>query len=178
MKTYGGNMNTTVKTNGGNMRIIAALLLATAPVVLVAGQGSSAKSPVTIVITTEQLKVKAGSTVSIKVRLTNTSNQPLDASGSFSDLTGLDSNFLFEVRDNQGHLVAKRVYPHPELAGGHAILDRIVKPGETLAEDQDISRLYDMTKPGKYMIQASREIPKEMGGGVVKSNVVSLTVTP
>jgi len=174
-------MNTPIKISGGNMRIIATLLTVTMVLFVgqnSAGQGSSAKPPFAIVITVDTPTVKSGSMVSIKVRLTNASNQPLDASGSFSDMTGLDSNFLFEVRDNQGHLASKRIYPHPEVAGGHAILDRIVKPDETLAEDQDISRLYNMTKPSKYMIQASREAPKEMGGGVVKSNVVTVTVTP
>jgi hypothetical protein len=160
------------------MRLIVTLLLVTVPMALVNGQDRSVKQPFAIVISAEEQTLKAGSTVSIKVRLTNTSSQPLDASGSFSDLTGLDSNFLFDVRDNQGHLAPKRIYRHSELAGGHAILDRIVRPGETLTENQDISRLYDMTKPGKYVIQISREIPKEMGGGVVRSNTVAVTVTP
>ena len=167
------------------MRIIAALL--SVAVVLVAGQNSagqgsaghgSAKAPFAIVITVETPTVKAGTGVSIKVRLTNTSSQPLDASGCYCGPSGLDSTFTWEVRDSSGHLIAKRVYPHPELATGSPILDRIIQPGGDISGDQDISRLYDMTKPGKYVIQASRELPKEMGGGFVKSNAVSVTVTP
>jgi hypothetical protein len=170
-----------MKTNGWNMRIIAALFMVT--VVLVAGQntvgqGNSAKPPFTIVIAVESATIKAGSGVSINARLANTSNQPVDASGCYCGPAGLDSAFTWEVRDDKGHLAAKRVYPHPELATGSAILNRIIQPGGEISGDQDISRLYDMTKPGKYVIQASRAIPKEMGGGVVKSNPVSLTVTP
>ncbi|MGB6499412.1 MAG: hypothetical protein WBF09_20615 [Candidatus Acidiferrum sp.] len=173
-------MNTPMKTNGCNIRIIAALFMVT--VVLVpgqntAGQGNSAKPPFKIVIAVESATIKAGSGVSINARLANTSNQPLDASGCYCGPSGLDSLFTWVVRD-KGHLTAKKVYPHPELATGEVILDRVVQPGSELSGDQDISRLYDMTKPGKYVIQASRAIPKEMGGGVVKSNAVTVTVTP
>jgi hypothetical protein len=38
------------------------------------------------------------------------------------------------------------------------------------------SKLYDMSRPGKYLIQVSRVVPKELGGGVVKSNAVTVTV--
>jgi hypothetical protein len=83
---------------------------------------------------------------------------------------------MWDARDNK-HPTTKKVYPHPELATGSAILERIIQPGGEISVDQDISRLYDMTKPGKYVIQASREIPKEMGGGVVRSNSITATVT-
>jgi hypothetical protein len=163
------------------MKIMAALFLVTAALVAgqnSAGQGGSAKPPAELAITTERPTVKAGSVVAITVHFTNNSKQPIDASGTFSDATGLDSNFQFDVRDANGHLTPKRAYQHPELWSAHAILDRVAKPDETLSEEQDISRLYDVTKPGKYVIKASRAIPKEMGGGVVKSNAVSITVTP
>ena len=73
-------------------------------------------------------------------------------------------------------MVAKRIYPHPELAPSSAILDRIVKPGESIAGSQDISRLFEMSRPGKYVIQASRRISDEKDSEVVKSNKVTVTV--
>jgi hypothetical protein len=142
------------------------------------GQGSSAKPPFTIIISIETPTVKAGSRVEVNGRLTNTSKRPLDASGCYCGPSGLDTYLTWEVRDDKGNFVAKRVYPHPEPATGSAILDRIIKPGESIGGGNEISRLYDMTKPGQYAIQASRATTKEMGGGVVKSNVVLLTVTP
>ena len=33
-----------------------------------------------------------------------------------------------------------------------------------------------MTRPGNYTIQVSRAVPKELGGGTVKSNVLTITV--
>jgi hypothetical protein len=178
-------MKTLTKTNGWTMRTPAALL--PVAVVLFASQNSvgqtdaaqrPAKSPIAIAITVETPTVKAGTGVSIRASLTNNSDRPLDASGCYCGPSGLDSAFTWEVRDSSGHLASKRVYPHPEVATGSPILDRIIAPGGDISGDQDVSRLYDMTKPGKYLIQASREVPKDMGGGVVKSNVVTVTVAP
>ena len=86
----------------------------------------------------------------INVRLTNNSKQDIDASGGFSDLTGLDPNYVFDVRDSAGNLVPKRRYEHPELATGHPV-NRTIKPGDSLTEEQGVSRLYDMSRPGKYV---------------------------
>jgi hypothetical protein len=140
------------------------------------GQNETAKRPLSIVINLETPTVKAGSGVSVKGRLTNTSNKPLDASGCYCGPSGLDSYLTWEVRDDKGRMAAKRIYPHPELATSSAILDRIVKPGESIAGSQDISRLFDMSRPGKYVIQASRRTSDEKDSDVVKSNKVTVTV--
>ena len=144
------------------MRILHILMLVSITSVLAPSQNETAKgSPLTIVIAVETPVVKAGSGVSVNGRLTNTSSKPLDASGCYCGPSGLDSYLTWEVRDDKGHLAAKKVYPHPELATSSAILDRIVKPGESLAGSQDIGRLFDMTRPGKYVIQASRRVSDE-----------------
>jgi hypothetical protein len=67
--------------------------------------------------------------------------EPPIASGCYCGLSGLDSYLTWEVHDEKGRMVAKRIYPHPELAASSAILDRIVKPGESIAGSQEISRL-------------------------------------
>lgn len=144
--------------------------------VLVLGRGAAAqgepKPPITITLTPETI---TGAAVSVRTVLTNNSKQPFDASGCYCGPAGLDSLFKWEVHDN-GQLAAKRVYPHPELATGKIILDRVVKPGGQLSGSQDISRLYDMTKPGKYTILAIVGLPKQMGGGTIKSNTITITV--
>ena len=110
--------------------------------------------------------------------LTNTSGSDIDASANISDLTGLDPNFLFDVRDAAGNPVPKRPYEHPELAIGHALLNRIVKPGKTLEETAELCRLYDMRRPGDYDVQASRRASETKSDGVVKSNRIRITITP
>jgi hypothetical protein len=154
------------------------------PVLLIAAvlavplQFAAAKTPFTLAISSEAQSVKAGAAVEIKLSLTNRSARDIDASASISDLTGVDPNFIFEVRDRAGNLVSKRAYEHPELATGHAILNRVVKPGNTLEEKADIARLYDMSRPGAYDVQASRRASENEKDGVVKSNRIRITITP
>jgi hypothetical protein len=115
--------------------------------------------------------------VYINVRLTNTSNQDLDDGGSISETTGVDPNFLFVLRDNLGRLVPKKMYKHPELAGGHPV-NRTVRPGESVSEEQDVSRLFDMSRPGQYVIQVSRRASENPDDGVVRTNRITVTLTP
>ena len=72
--------------------LIAALLAA--PLRIPAG-----KTLFTLVISSKTQSVKSGAAVEIKLALTNISAQDIDASASISDLTGVDPNFIFEVRD-------------------------------------------------------------------------------
>jgi hypothetical protein len=131
--------------------------------------------PFKIAITAESPTVVAGSDVSIKVSLTNTSDKDV-YEGAMYKIGNLDSTFRFEVRDEHGKLVPKRTYPHPELATG-SVKFRTIARGETYTQDQLVSALYDMRKPGKYTIQVSRRIsdnPKDD----IKSNIITITVTP
>jgi hypothetical protein len=159
-------------------------LLSTGMMLLIAsgaaspGGQSLAKQPFTIVISTENLNVKVGSPVTIKLELTNTSQQSIDTSANISNQTGLDPNFNIDVHDPSGHPAAKKVPKHPELATGRAFLDRLLAPGATLTEHFDLSRAYDFSQPGQYVIEMSRAIPKGLGTGVVTSNTITVTVTP
>jgi hypothetical protein len=128
--------------------------------------------PYKIAITAESPTVVAGSDVSIKVSLTNTSDQDV-YEGAMYKIGDLDSTFRFEVRDEHGKLVPKRTYPHPELMAG-SVRFRTISREETYTQDQLVSALYDMRKPGKYTIQVWRRDPEYD----IKSNVVTITVTP
>ncbi len=154
------------------------LLLGAAWLGLWQANSQPAKPPFTIQITATSPTVKAGSTVGIGVVLSNTSTQPVDCSGSISGLTHQDPYLTFEVRDDRGRLVPKRVYPHPELTTGHPI-NCTVGPGETRSEYQELDRIYDMTRPGVYTVRVSRPISAtDEKPGVVKSNKITITITP
>jgi len=56
-------------------------------------------------------------------------------------------------------------------------VNRTITPGETVSQKQRVSSLYDMSHAGKYTIQASRLVANAMGGGVVKSNIITITVS-
>jgi hypothetical protein len=137
---------------------------------------NAAEQPFTITITAPTPMVKAGSDVWVVVKITNHSLERLDESGSISGMTSLDPYLGFDVRDTRGNLIAKRVYEHPELATGHPV-NRCIEPGETLTEEQNVSRLYDMTQPGSYIVQVSRPRSGMFTRRVVKSNKLTIVVT-
>ena len=141
------------------------------------GQGQPAPLPFAIAIRTDQMSFKAGSYIDLLIQLRNTSKEPLDLSANISDLTGIDPNYIYDIRDEHGTPVPKRIYPHPELATGHAVI-RSLGPGEITEETEPISRLLDMSKPGKYSIEVSRSIPGGPHGAVVRSNKIFVVVTP
>jgi hypothetical protein len=130
-------------------------------------------APFEIAISTDSPTVVAESDVSIKVSLTNKSNQDVNEGVMFKDGISLDSTFRFEVRDEHGKLVPQRTYPHDELRTGSVIF-RTISAGQTLTQPQPVSTLYDMRKPGKYTIQVWRRNPEYD----IKSNIVTVTVTP
>jgi len=134
------------------------------------------ENPFKIAITAENPTIAAGGDVSIKVSLTNTSNLAVYEGVMYMNGIELDSTFRFEVRDEHGKLVPKRTYPHEELRTGKVIF-RTISAGQTLTQEQRVSALYDMRKPGKYTIQVSRGVsdnPKDD----IKSNIVTVTVAP
>ena len=136
---------------------------------------NAVEQPFTLTISAPTQSVKAGSDVWVVVKIANHSTETLDESGSISDMTGLDPNLVFDVRDTRGNLIAKKVYEHPELATGRPV-NRSIGPGETLAEQQNISRLYNIAAPGSYVVQVSRSRSGGPASRVVKSNKVTIVV--
>jgi len=131
------------------------------------------QAPFKISIETEKSAVVAGEDVLVNVSLTNTSNQNVEETVMYQDGIRLDSTFRFEVRDQHGKLVPKRVYPDEELRSGSFSVHSI-PAGRTLTQSQPVSTLYDMRKPGKYTVQVWRPDPVYE----IKSNIVTITVTP
>ena len=154
---------------------IVMLLLLIAGSAATCQNGTSSK-PFKITISTKTPTVQPGSPVLITISFTNTSDKDIDASSTVYGFTGLDVFFQYKVTDAAGNPIAKRIYKHPELAGGRPIMGRIVKPGETLTEEQDISRLFDIEKPGKHIIEASKNLANGEPDQGVKSNKLTVTV--
>ncbi len=138
---------------------------------------AAAPAPFSLKIRTDASAVPAGSEITIQVQLRNNSKQIMDLSANINDLTGVDPNYQFDVRDDHGIPVPLRTYKHPELATGHAII-RSLSPGETVEDSEPISRLFDMRRPGKYSIEVSRRISGEAQGATLKSNRIFITVSP
>jgi hypothetical protein len=133
------------------------------------------KPPFTLILSAEKGAATLGADVWVKVRWTNTSDQALDASANILDATNVDPNFLFEFLDDNRHPVPRVVYEFPQTSG-HAEF-RTLSAGESITHDVNLIRLFELKKPGRYTLQVSRLIPKEMGGGTVKSNILTITVS-
>jgi hypothetical protein len=133
------------------------------------------KAPFTLVLTMENPTVTLGSDARVKVQWTNTSDKALDSSANILDATNVDPNFLFELLDDSGRPVPKKVYKFPQTSG-HAEFGKL-KPGETITHDVNLLRLFDLKHSGKYTLQVSRRVPEALGGGTIKSNIVTIILT-
>jgi hypothetical protein len=139
-------------------------------------QVSPVNPPFIITISPIDANVTAGDQVNVQLTIKNLTNQPTDLNAAFDDLTHMDSNFVFEVTDSHGNPVPKRTYPHSELRSGRAVF-RTLQAGATMTEPQPVSRLFDMSIPGKYVIQASGPITGDTDARAVKSNKITVTVS-
>jgi hypothetical protein len=135
---------------------------------------TSAEQPFSITVAALASEVPTGSRVALRVRLTNTSDHDINASGLHS--AGVDWSYGYEVRNVAGQVVHPR--PHKQerwtRISGRV---RTLKPGESAEDITRLSEDYDLT-PGTYMIQLSRHVSNDPSAGVVKSNTVTITIVP
>lgn len=159
--------------------VVLAILLA------LSSRASAGKKAFVIAISTLHDTFKSGAEIDVGINLTNTSNKPVLLTGVCAPKGDFDG-FTVEVTD-----IHNSVPPETHLLR----LDR----GEDTARPDDIlttsgpgcgsvppngfsnsgfvvSRLYDITKPGKYKIQVQRK--DTYSGTIVESNIITITVTP
>ncbi len=140
-----------------------------------AALAQNVRAPFSIVLATANPSIKPGTDVWVKIQLTN--NTRHDLSLPVMDINGVDAEYQFDVRSTDGSSVAKIVNAHPEIKIG-SIKSRTVKPGEsTRWEEVRASKVYDMSRPGEYVIQVSRVVSENATEGIVKSNTITITVT-
>ena len=86
-------------------------------------------------------------------------------------------NFHIEVQDIAGKPVAMTQH-HRRVRGEMPVTSSNqqirLQPGQSISETAILNQLYEVSRPGKYVIQAKHDV----GGGVVKSNTLTITVTP
>jgi len=140
-----------------------------------AGQSAereSARPPFTITISALNPSFKAGSHVELRIVMTNTSNQDIDAEEVFDG--SIDASYKYDVLDEQGNPA-----PRKNLKGPYTpnVRMRILKPGESTSEVTNVAKWVDFSQPGEYQIQVSRYIGDDEKDGVVKSNTIIITIT-
>jgi hypothetical protein len=138
---------------------------------------SSETQPFTLTLSTDHSQVHVGDQVLIKIVMTNISDKQIDCTGMPSN--GLDRNYQYEVHDEDGQVVPKIRPKYPDIGETSSVWPCILKPGESHESAGGlISRLYDLSRPGRYMIQAQRLINGDAHRAVVKSNMITITVLP
>jgi hypothetical protein len=142
--------------------------------------------PFSITVSTAKAEVRSGDPVYLNVVMTNTSDHDVDCTIYASN--ALDRNYRYYILDEDGQPAPKIRRRYPEIGETFSLRPCILKPGETsLPSGGMISILYDLRRPGKYTIQASRPIwgddqRPEPSGAVqsdqvdVKSNIITITV--
>jgi hypothetical protein len=131
--------------------------------------------PVSVTISAPSSDVKAGSELKLDVVVTNTSDEQVG-------LTTWPEDFRVDVLDSNGKVVGKAQEPGGSTTNRKALNfpAQGSSQGITLAPHgvfrlrEDLSKEFDLSKPGKYTVQAIRMYGKT----AVKSNTVTITVVP
>jgi hypothetical protein len=141
----------------------------------------SAQRPFSLTISTEHDRVKVGSEVLVQITLTNTSDQEIALGKAPGNLPQAESEYLVEVHDSRGQTAPDTDYGRKikqnKIVVSFSRVSATVGPGESLKDGVILTKLYDLSRPGKYSVQLLRKVPPQLGDGLIKSNKVTITVT-
>ena len=140
-----------------------------------------AKAPFTMTISTEHETITSGSNVIVTIHLTNVSDRLLTFPRS--SFGGPDPSYRVEVRNSQGQAAPytedygkrlRRESPYDHVVGRS--VGYTVGKGETVTEEIEVTKRYDLSAPGQYTIRVFHPDPVAKVD-VESSNVLILTVT-
>jgi hypothetical protein len=148
-------------------------------------QAQAAKSTdlYSITISTQHSTVKVGSPIVLRIITKNVSDHVINRiliSGSGTEKL---SKFRIDLRDESGNLVKETPYgrtvhgtvPDRPHGGSMIIGEEPLDPGQTLDQELDLSKEYDLSRPGTYTVRLRR---LDFHVKDINSNAVSITVTP
>lgn len=123
--------------------------------------------------------IKVGSDITLRIRKTNITDHAIKRLGPENGAFGC----TFEVRDSKGN----PAHPHKSTdkwirGGGPSFADEPnemgLKPGESIVDYLPVSSWFDLTQPDTYTIQVSQHASNNPKSAVVKSNKITVTITP
>jgi len=147
-------------------------------------QASTPKEAFSLTIAAPKEPLRAGAELRLQITVTNTSNRKISFITSPGPIP--EDGFLYEidVRDEQGRSVPlssdlRGRDPRVPVDYGSRTA-RTLAPGESFVDQVTVTRFYDLTRPGQYTISVARSMPprQNLGNGTVKSNSITLAVTP
>ncbi len=150
--------------------------LGIAVLLVTAGTAQSSKAVLSLNAAAAHSLVRSGEDVYVHVTFTNNSNRVV-----WIEFRSPLCDYTVEVRDSAGNLApdtdvkSKSDCAHSPT-GAHGSVQ--LKPNESTTGTISVSMFSDMSRPGGYSVQVAWTEPKELGGVVVKSNTVNITVAP
>lgn len=138
--------------------------------------GAASGQDARISISAPKVSVQVGQPISIEVQLKNTSEHEIDVGKTGGqDNAGIDYHVV--LLGSGDHPVARTKYGAAvdtgKVEGSVALLQ--LKPGQTLTQHFDLTKLFKLTDPGTYSVRAGRKLP-ERAGKMVWSNILTITV--
>ena len=136
------------------------------------------EQPLEITISTQQSNVMAGDPIKIAIRMKNISKHDITMAAVGSN-SQAELNYEIIARDKNGGMLYETIYRKGikrGVAGSRKLFT--LKPGEEITEKANVNKLYDLSMPGEYTIQVEKELPPSEGKGMIKSNTITVTVTP
>jgi hypothetical protein len=164
--------------------IVLASMVCVEPVQEAQQASGKLPAPFVIKLSAQQTTFKKGSEIKLKVALTNTSNQQIFVRREKRD-DKAEFSYSFDVRDEAGKPAPeakyKRALKGEQPEGETTVVVSApglvpIDPGQSLDEEVIVSKLFDLSVPGKYVIHAERL--DDTSNVSVNSNVVTITVEP
>lgn len=147
---------------------------------LFTGVGALAEQqPFTITISTRDAIFKVGEPIHLRVTLKNISSKEIRLAEAPGAPPPAEYQYRFDVRDGNGRHAALTNYARTFMRAVPPSGSRVtlaLQPGETSDDETALNKLYDLARPGTYVVQVTRAVPEYLGKGIVKSNALTITI--
>lgn len=139
-------------------------------------QSVATGQPFSLEIQPLQEPILAGTELKITARLTNTSGQEIRLLNSPGHEHG-ELNFEVKVTDPGGNEAAPTKYWKEVKKGVWGSRQKLkLAPGESYDQEIVVSRLYDLSETGTYLVEVSRDLPPELGKGKITAKPITVTI--
>lgn len=143
--------------------------------VFVRGPAVDKAAVLTLTLGPREMDVVSGSFFTLDAALTNVSDKPITLSDTRSPCDyPLIVNYMDGKQPPETELLRQYDCSKPMVVG--RVIWFTLKPKESKMEELNIGQYWDVAKPGKYTVRVLRTLPKELGGGSVSSNTVTINV--
>ena len=143
---------------------------------------SAEKQVFSLTITAPAFTIKVGTDLHLRATVTNTSDRTIGFIRSPGTEPEEGFRYEIDVQDAQGQPAPPSAYvrdlQNKKTVTFESRVARWLKPGESFVDEIDVTRLYDLSHPGKYTISIAREVPpaQNLGSSKVRSNSIVVTV--